>query len=54
MVALLSPLLLDDPYLYRVLTVALVFSILAMSLTLVAGHVGQVSLGHAGFFGIAT
>ena len=46
------PLLLDEPYLYRVLTVALIFAILAMSLTLVAGQAGQISLGHAGFFGI--
>jgi branched-chain amino acid transport system permease protein len=51
-VALLLPLVLDEPYLYRVFTVALIFSILALSLTLVAGQAGQVSLGHAGFFGI--
>jgi branched-chain amino acid transport system permease protein len=50
--ATLAPLVLDDPYLYRVFTVALIFSILAMSLTLVAGHAGQISLGHAGFFGV--
>ena len=31
---------------------ALIFAILALSLTLVAGQAGQVSLGHAGFFGI--
>jgi branched-chain amino acid transport system permease protein len=51
-VALLLPLVLDDPVLYRVATVALIFAILALSLTLVAGQAGQVSLGHAGFFGI--
>lgn len=51
-VALLLPLVLDEPYLYRVVTVALIFAILALSLTLVAGQAGQVSLGHAGFFGI--
>lgn len=50
--ALLVPLVLDEPYLYRVFTVALIFSILALSLTLVAGHAGQISLGQAGFFGI--
>jgi branched-chain amino acid transport system permease protein len=43
---------LDDPYLYRVFAVALIFAILALSLTLVAGEAGQVSLGHAAFFGI--
>ncbi|MGE3267211.1 MAG: ABC transporter permease [Chloroflexota bacterium] len=51
-VALLAPIVLDEPYLFRVLTVALIFGILAMSLTLVAGQAGQISLGHAGFFGI--
>ena len=52
LLALVAPLLFDEPYLYRVVTVALIFAILAMSLTLVAGQAGQVSLGHAGFFGI--
>ena len=51
-VALILPVVLDDPYLLRVFAVALIFSILAMSLTLVAGQAGQVSLGHAGFFGV--
>jgi branched-chain amino acid transport system permease protein len=51
-VAFLLPTVLDEPYLFRVLAVALIFSILALSLTLVAGQAGQVSLGHAGFFGI--
>jgi branched-chain amino acid transport system permease protein len=51
-VAVLLPLVLDDPYLYRVITVALIFAILALSLTLVAGLAGQISIGHAGFFGI--
>jgi branched-chain amino acid transport system permease protein len=52
LVALAAPLLLDEPYLYRVLTVALIFAILALSLTLVAGQAGQISLGQAAFFGI--
>jgi branched-chain amino acid transport system permease protein len=51
-VAALAPLVLDEPYLYRVFAVALIFAILALSLTLVAGQAGQISLGHAGFFGI--
>jgi branched-chain amino acid transport system permease protein len=51
-VAMLAPLALDEPYLYRLFTVALIFAILALSLTLVAGHAGQVSLGQAAFFGI--
>jgi branched-chain amino acid transport system permease protein len=50
--AVLVPGLLDDPYVYRVFTLSLIFAILALSLTLVAGEAGQISLGHAGFFGI--
>jgi len=51
-VALLAPLVLDEPYIYRVFTIAFIFAVLAMSLTLVAGHAGQISLGQAAFFGI--
>jgi branched-chain amino acid transport system permease protein len=50
--AIAVPLLLDDPYIYRVLTIATIFAILALALTLVSGQAGQVSIGHAAFFGI--
>ncbi len=39
-------------YTQRLLNVALVFSLLAISLNLLLGYAGQISLGHAAFFGI--
>jgi branched-chain amino acid transport system permease protein len=50
--AVAVPALVDEPYLYTVLTLALIFGILALSLTLIAGETGQTSLGQAAFFGI--
>ncbi len=50
--AVAIPAVLDEPYLYSVLTVAVIFAILALSLTLIAGETGQTSLGQAAFFGI--
>ncbi len=50
---LLFPLFSSDPYLLRVLTLASIFAIYAASWDLLAGYTGQVSLGHAFFFGIA-
>jgi branched-chain amino acid transport system permease protein len=44
---------LDLPgYEQRLLNMALVFGLLAVSLNLLLGSAGQISLGHAGFFGI--
>ena len=42
----------DSPYLVQTLTNAWLYAILALSLTLVAGTLGQVSLGHAGLLAI--
>ena len=42
----------DSPYLITTLTNAWLYAILALSLTLVAGTLGQVSLGHAGLLAI--
>jgi len=39
-------------YLYQIATTALIFVILAVSLNLVTGTAGQLSLGHAGFYGV--
>lgn len=39
-------------YTFTFLTQAVIFAILAVSLQLIFGYAGQVSLGHAGFFGI--
>jgi branched-chain amino acid transport system permease protein len=51
-VAALLPLVPNQAYLLQTLTNAWLYAILALSLTLVAGTVGQISLGHAGFLAI--
>ncbi|TWA57345.1 amino acid/amide ABC transporter membrane protein 1 (HAAT family) /amino acid/amide ABC transporter membrane protein 2 (HAAT family) [Azospirillum baldaniorum] len=50
--ALALPLVINQPYLLQTLGIAWLFALLALSLTLVAGTVGQVSLGHAGLLAI--
>jgi branched-chain amino acid transport system permease protein len=50
--ALLLPLLFQNSYLLQTLTNAWLYAILALSLTLVAGTAGQMSLGHAGLLAI--
>ena len=52
-VALLTaPAWLVSPYHLHVLIMAGIFTILALSLNLLLGYTGQLSLGHAAFFGI--
>ncbi|HEX3350975.1 MAG TPA: ABC transporter permease [Acetobacteraceae bacterium] len=46
------PLLVNSPYLLQTLTNAWLYALLALSLTLVAGTAGQISLGHAGLLAI--
>jgi branched-chain amino acid transport system permease protein len=46
------PLVLTNAYLIQILTTAWLYAMLALSLTLVAGTVGMVSLGHAGLLAI--
>lgn len=46
------PLLLHHPYWLQVLATAWIFGLLAISLNLIAGTAGQVSLGHAGFLAL--
>lgn len=46
------PLVFPDPYLLSVLTSAGIFIIGAISLNLLLGYTGQLSLGHAAFFGL--
>lgn len=50
--AALLPLVPNQSYLLQTMTNAWLYAILALSLTLVAGTVGQISLGHAGFLAI--
>jgi branched-chain amino acid transport system permease protein len=50
--ALTVPLWLANPYYVHVLIMAGIFAILALSLNLLLGYTGQLSLGHAAFFGI--
>jgi branched-chain amino acid transport system permease protein len=52
LLAAVLPLILDSPYALQTLTNAWLYAILALSLTLVAGTVGQISLGHAGLLAI--
>ena len=46
------PLWLANPYHLHILIMAGIFAILALSLNLLLGYTGQLSLGHAAFFGI--
>ena len=50
---LVLPLLTDDMYILRILAIAAIFAIFAASWDLLSGFVGQVSFGHALFFGVA-
>ncbi|MCC6626700.1 MAG: ABC transporter permease [Chloroflexi bacterium] len=50
--AVLLPLAVSNTYILRVLATGFIFAILAVSLNLVAGFAGQISLGHAAFYGI--
>ena len=46
------PFWLADPYYLHVVIMAGIFGVLALSLNLLLGYAGQLSLGHAAFFGI--
>jgi branched-chain amino acid transport system permease protein len=48
----IAPLWLASPYYLHILIMAGIFAILALSLNLLLGYTGQLSLGHAAFFGI--
>ncbi|MCL6512115.1 MAG: ABC transporter permease [Anaerolineae bacterium] len=50
--AILLPFIATDPYLLQILTSAWLFGMLALSITLVTGAAGQMSLGQAGFLAI--
>lgn len=47
------PLVLNDPFITHLGVRAATYAIVVMGLTLFAGYTGQISLGHAAFFGLA-
>src|SRR5205823_2663102 len=52
LLALTLPFWLANPYVLHVVIMAGIFAVLALSLNLLLGYTGQLSLGHAAFFGI--
>jgi len=49
---LLLPLFFNNPFHYDLATQIAIFSATVVGLNLLVGFAGQISLGHAGFFGI--
>jgi branched-chain amino acid transport system permease protein len=49
---LLMPLVLPSTFYLRIVTLVFIFALAVVGLNLLMGFAGQVSLGHAGFFGI--
>lgn len=49
---LMLPLLVPNRYIFQIIIMSTVFSIAALGMNLILGYTGQVSLAHAGFFGI--
>jgi len=50
--ALVYPLIFRDPYFLHMAILAGIYTLLAISLNLLLGYTGQLSLGHAAFFGV--
>ena len=50
---LCAPLVTQDPYYLRIITLATIFALFAASWDVLAGFTGQLNLGHALFFGVA-
>jgi branched-chain amino acid transport system permease protein len=48
----LVPLAVDNPYYLHLIETILIYAVLLLGLDIVVGYTGQVSLGHAGLFGI--
>jgi len=48
----LLPLVLPSPFYFRIAALTFIFALAVLGLNLLMGFAGQVSLGHAGFFGI--
>ena len=50
--AVLLPFLFPDKYVIRIGTLSLLFIMITLSLNLMVGFLGQMSFGHAAFYGI--
>jgi branched-chain amino acid transport system permease protein len=50
----LAPVAIGNPYYLHLLTTILIYAIVLFGLDIVVGYTGQVSLGHAGLFGIGS
>ena len=48
------PLVVDNPYYIHLVETILIYAVLLFGLDIVVGYTGQVSLGHAGLFGIGS
>ena len=48
----LMPFILPSPFYFRIAALVFIFALAVLGLNLLMGFAGQVSLGHAGFFGI--
>jgi branched-chain amino acid transport system permease protein len=51
-IALVLPLVVRDPFLVHIMIIVLLYAVLASSLNLIVGYIGQLSLAHAAFLGI--
>lgn len=51
-ICLLLPAIVSDPYFHSLLVTTAIFVILALSMDIIVGYIGELSLGHAAFFGI--
>ena len=50
----LFPVLVPNPYYVHLVETILIYAILLFGLDIVVGYTGQVSLGHAGLFGVGS
>ena len=53
LVLLTAPLITQDPFYLRMITLATIFALFAASWDVLSGFTGQINLGHALFFGVA-
>ena len=50
--ALLAPLVLSNDFILHMMTLWAIYSLLALSLNIIIGYLGELSFGHAAFFGM--